>query len=104
MSNDNPIRKAIIEELREKKLTNQWQRFECKRDQFRDEEGNYAFGAWGSIINGKKVFVVLSYEGQAHNLWRLYIDDAFVRVMDEIHVHMGSGFEAMIVAEKEVTG
>jgi hypothetical protein len=103
MFKENPIHQTIIEDLEKIQLTDEWQQFTnaCK-DQFRDLKQEWLNSPWGKIINGRRVFVVLSFEGAMHSTWKLYVDGVFIRELKEVMIHMGSGRNAMLAAEKEV--
>ena len=97
------IREGMIEVMKGLPLTEAWLQFEraCK-DQFRDTDWDWTSSPWGRLINGKRVFVVLSHEGESHAKWKLFVDNRLQKIISEINPIFGSGKDAMRRAEQEV--
>lgn len=96
----NRIREGVERWLKTADFGPEWKSF---KDACEDE---FAGGPWTcepmtKLINGKKVAVVCSHEGEHHSYWRLFADGKFVRNLTEIVDQMGSVINATEAAEKE---
>lgn len=81
-------------------LTNDWQQFNrvCK-DQFRDKDWDWKSSPWGRLLNGKRIFVVLSHEGETHAKWRMFVNGSWIRDLN-LNCVLGSAKDAMQFADK----
>lgn len=80
-----------------------WQKFDdsCP-DQFRDVKAPWFASVWQRMIGEKRVAVILSYEGEAHYTWKLFVDGKYRQTLDKVSTDMGSGADAMRAAEEEL--
>ncbi len=95
------IRQKVVDRLESIELSNEWSRIDNLPDLFTGSE--WQAGGWGRIINGKKVFIILSHENAHHTEWRLFVNGVFVKNLDNIVQQMGSAQNAMRLVDHELS-
>lgn len=97
------LKEMVAKKLSSCLLTDEWRRFSDLPDAFRVDSGAITWcTGWGRMIDGKRVFVILAFNGQSRSQWRLYIDDVFSRMLEEVVPGNGSHTQAMYCADKRL--
>lgn len=88
-------RRRLSEKLDLIDLTDEWTMHTDLPDIFR---GDWTCSGWGRIIDGNKVFVISSYEGDGPISWKLLVNGKFASEIP-VSALMGSSVEAMSYAD-----